>query len=43
MELQAGAENVSLQFRGEEVGQPYPFHYQLFTLPYGLLYEHYKT
>ena len=31
MELQVGVENVSLQFGGEELGWPYPFHYQLFA------------
>jgi hypothetical protein len=31
MELQADLENVSLQFGGEELGSPYPVHYQLFT------------
>jgi hypothetical protein len=43
MELQAGVENVSLQFGGEELGYPYPFHYQLFALPYDLLYKHDTT
>jgi hypothetical protein len=31
MELQAGVENVSLEFGGEELGLPYPLPYQSFA------------